>query len=1253
MFAREKADIITGSDKDLGLGNMVRGTISRFMALNRIIRNPYIRENIYGLIREYGNLSTAKIAGQNRGLPEILKDLMLTTESYFTVGGKDYETITDTLTGGYNFKIYGGPVAVGNSANAHIFSNAEARQIALSTNPVSMAMMIRADREGSLISPVDPVKKVTDTDYEDESNKHYLLDKLLVNLRNIGFDPENARLEESIYDLIRFDMHGRDRKTASSDNDAWSVSFLESLLFLSGAAQNTGWTDGGGTSERNSNASPMNSHGHGISREILSFNDALFSMGVLETCTIGICKSVYDSAFPTDDRISRSSTAAFTSGNRLAYKFNYNQNYPIQSFMVGSSAGEMGIPEGNKTDVNEYRPDVPDSLGDRNMTRWTYYNIVRACWHGEGPYYYAPSDAPTITDDLDGTGSKLWHIYHRPNGLIYAYVHKQNPDDSTTWTYLAPADGHDIDDISSGVINDGRGRRQRVSRFKHMWFSDYYMLYTRRQGSTSWGYVVPRNKVENGTTGINEISNTGDATTAGRFVFYEILQPDRFHTRECATAEEAIYRNFVWAMNEKKFITVLPLSLHVEACSSHSYGAGFKIVEANGAAGLTSARRYFQSSSMNHVWIMRGNSGNGLGISDIPGDYRQSIYWYEGYKGLVTPSVTLDLSWTSTLWGTSSPPVVSHSAPAISRFAFPRYSRTQTLFHGGASNTSINFSLTMGSGPQWFENSDDDYNWNRRNGLLPVFVTLLGTLWDFQNRNFAVEANRDQALRNFQAFAQNLVTSIAPRFYYLRKETSATNYMKGTWIPRIRGGALQSGNQLPGSPGNTDSTAHHLRMHAQSWQVGGCVSGNNRGGWDVTSTSNVNTYPEAAYGGLSQRTFFQPEPMRTMINRLYDSDFRDISAGGSGERRCDGILALISEYDVSIPRSGSNMPRTRLITGVFNILMSLAGEEYDDPYDLDYADSDFDENYENWGARRKLFYALEQSSTGTRGTMGHVAQLIGDKPPFGIIFPSWMFVAGDDVDANGEYTSYLNARVDDIILDDELRISIGYDDPWNPDNDPEFGIGSATVDEWDATDWDIFTKMLVMSGELTSDRGASSGKYNITENVIDIIEGIVEKVNPTHDQIKALVHTGGILNAYYDGEWRYPTERKKMALEYAKRTLEIGRGREYESGLFSRELFIGGGLVEYVVTAIDTPYSTREIFTDLYRFLDDPLVAEPGSQFWNDIAEMSEGQLELIQRGLDLDPAVFFENIGYQYNGPIMYSGEIDYYGDLGRVFAR
>ncbi len=837
-----------------------------------------------------------------------------------------------------------------------------------------------------------------------------------------------------------------------------------------------------------------------------------------------------------------------------------------------------------------------------------------------------------MTANLDGTGSKLWYVYYRPNGLLYAYVHKADSNNPSSWVYLAPADGHDSEDADTSVVNDGRGRRQRTNRFQHTWYSDYYLVwYNNNALGNGNRYVAPRN---DGTVNSVEV---GSSVEPGRFVFHEILRSSKNHTRECASHIEAMYRNFVWAMNEKKFAVVIPLSL---LATLNISGAGYKIVEANGTAGLTSARRYFQTESMNHVWIMRGDSGDSLGISNIPGDYRQSVFWQAGYSTL---GITLDLTkvWTSTLWGSSTPPVVSHSAPAITRFAFPRFNLLRTLRFGGQDNQNISFNFTMGSGPDWFSASESDPNWNRRNGFLPVFVTLLGTLWDYQNRNFADESNRDLALKNFQRFGQNLVTMITPRFYYLRKNTSATNFMKGTWIPRIRGDS------------DTASSPHYLKMHKDAWTVKGCISGNNAGGWDVTTAGNIINYPEASFGGMAQRTFFQPEPMRTLINRLYDSDIRDLTSGGHVDRRCDGLLALLSQYDVTRPRGGNNEPQTRLITHIFALLTVLAGEEFDDPVNLDYSDENFDENFELWGMRRLLFYALEQLATGNRGTKGNIAQLIEEKPPFGVVFPSWMFVTGGSKDANGEYASYSNVRVDEPVLDDELRVAIGYDDTWDPNNDPKYGMGLATVDEWDEIDWDIFAKKVAMSGELMSDGGITEGKYNITGNLINIIENFATKVTPSADQIKAIVHTIGIVHAYYDGSWRYPDDMKKLSLEYARRKLEIGRGRELESALFSRELLIGGGLVQYILETMDTPYTAGEIFNDLYRFLGDPLVANENSSLWSDLVEMSEGQITLIQRSIGVEPASLYEDVGYQYNGPLFYAGEIDYYGDLGRVLSR
>jgi hypothetical protein len=1233
-------DSVEDGVTDTGLGNLVRARMANFIALNRIIRDDTLKNTVFDLIREYGKLATSEIGGTGKKMPDIIKEMLLNTESYFTIGGSKYESVADSL-GGVTFKVYGGSTDVNHADNQHVFSNAEMRQLSLSSNPSSWQMFIRSDRpQGSMIDSVDPTLKVTDGNYENKANRNYFLEKLLLNLRNIGFNPENEHLEESIYDLIRFDLHGRDRK---EDSSAWSVAFLESLLFLSGAAQNSGWTDGGNTSERGdtmSNGDPeaLDTHGHGSSTEVLSMNDALFSMGVQTTVALGcIPASIYDSAFGSKSRTYRSRNS-FTFADKDGYRFQYDQNYPLQSFMSGMCAGEMGLPGGGNPNGsapgnNGYRPYTADSIGDRNMARWTYYNVIRACWHGEGPYYYAPADAPTVTADLDGTGSKTWHVYYRPNGLIYAYVHKANPSDPSSWTYLAPADGHDAEDSGTSVVGDGRGRRQRTNRFRHSWYSDYYLAqleifdfwdlnpFDGDVAVLRHSYIAPRND------GVNNSTAEGDSVDPGRFVFHEILQPEDNDTRECASLIEAIYRNFVWCMNEKKYGVVIPMSLYATLDIS---GAGFKIVESNGTLGLTSARRYFDDSSRNHVWIRQGTNG---GISTIPGDYRQSIYWRKGWDGLGLVPLDLDKAWTSTLWGTSSPPVVAHNAPAITRFAFPRFSKTLNVTHGGSSQ-DVNFTVAMGSGPRWFQASESDPNWNRRNGLLPVFVALLSTIWDYQDRNFTDSSNREESLRRFQRFAQNLVTMITPRFYYIRNGSNAADFMHGTWIPRIRGN------------GDTSGMPHAKKMHYNSWEIAGSA------GHHVDGIGEIRSHQDWWFGGMAQRSFYQPEAMRTLINRLYDSD---ISDGASPDNRCDGMLALITEYDVDAPRRSSNETNTRVVTKVFNILMRLADPAFDDPPGIDYAANDYDETWETWGARRQILYALEQSATGVKSTEGHIARLIREKPPWGIHYPSWVYVTGTAKDGNGEWTSYTGGRDCDLVLDEGLRLSVGWDDKSDdPDNDPNVGLGLAAIDEWDADDWEIFTKKMDMAAELSSDNGVTGGKYNVTELTIEVINQFLEKINPTNEQIKALVHTKGIINAYHDGStWQYPDDLRLLGTEYAKAKLEIGYGTEYTGSVFTRELLIGGGLFEYILTTMDCDYSSEEIITDLYRFLGDPLISDENSQFWTDVVDMSAGQIELLEQSRLTEEFQHMENRGFQYNGPMTNPYDIDYYGDIGRVFTR
>jgi hypothetical protein len=200
----------------------------------------------------------------------------------------------------------------------------------------NIGLLARADRPESLISTVDPFTNTSSPDYGSPANKHYLLDRFIRNLAYIGFDPEAANIEESIYDLIRFDTYGRDRKTS----DAYPTSFLEQFLFLSAASQGGGWNDGGENGETTDDNDPNKEHGHGMSVEHVTFNDSLFAMGGTETCG----SNTYGLAFDNRSRISRSAKTRFLYSQRSNFQFGYTQNCPAQKFMSGYSQGDVGIP---------------------------------------------------------------------------------------------------------------------------------------------------------------------------------------------------------------------------------------------------------------------------------------------------------------------------------------------------------------------------------------------------------------------------------------------------------------------------------------------------------------------------------------------------------------------------------------------------------------------------------------------------------------------------------------------------------------------------------------------------------------------------------------------------------------------------------------------------------------------------------------------------------------------------------------------
>jgi|GEM_PF-3483712 len=1290
----------------IGLGHATRGLNSLLMAVMDIARDSDVRNTLKNLLTDASDMTAMGIdAGAGEKEPwEILRDMMVEDYTFFhhdannVLAGDSRYTSSATMSHGETYQqVYG-------RNDDDYFSNSEARNIANFSNALGLGMFLRSDRPESLISSVDPKLKVTDENYEDdEKHKHYFPVKLFENLKNIGYDPEEQHLEESIYDLIRHDTFGRDRRgyNPSADwtngDNPWPVSYLEQFLFLSAMSQNSGWFDGGDTSEDTPLGGALESdhsddHGHGDYAGGITLNDSLFAMGGKNVDAAGIVAGTYTLAFVDGrdntvnsdqrDAIHRNSKKLFSvddywggqgnGSNNSPYKIGYNQNYFAQRFMSGAGPGDIGIPSGgNPTGAtmakNEFQPFAADGIGDVNTSRFLLYWMARACWNGEGPYYYKPAAPETVIFthyDPDSGEDKedTWEIYDRPGGRVYAFKNTR------TGRYLYPADGSDPEDpftdgfgddnegsmvfadyaideednpwnapINCGDGTDGKlaqvnGRKQRHNRYKSIWYTDYYMISMDSQQALGLNdnqtFVAPNN--EDGIRSIHEwdydqggsiYTGMGHPTVrafeAGRFKFNEMIEesnPDR----ACDSHIEAMYRNYQWLVAEKKMAIVVPMNLYLDiflvTWGADEQGALFQILEGNGIAGLTGAR-YFAG---NNVWAYQGGTERN---STKPGDFRvRFLYQGTPQNGTLKYDMVVD----SLGGGTSQPAIITHNVPGVYRFAFPRVDKEE------------NDIGIIGSGKSNFTATESDAVWNRRNGLLPVVLSALGTLMDYQNRDFADAGNRATTLMRMKKFSEGLMSNIMSRFYYKKRNNGGDNFANHTWLPRVNG---------------SGSGSHHQYALRRS------------DGSGVPRTGD-------AWLGWAQRRYFQPIAMRTPLNLLYDSDPNDAT------KFCDGLLPMALEYDVTQARGAANAPRTRVVTNALKLVLGLTDEKYDDAKsveefkaDADTAGVDYDSTFKDWGTRRRLFYGLEQFSSMTRATKGPLLSIWTEDSalPFHLTFEDWFFVDGTGGSTDGGVTSYTgfdNARPEDVILEEGGELA----------NDSL----ARSIEKNQDDGWEDFQRNQKMMSALLSTKSDHGSDYYVLDKVLSILfdKVLAQEESPNSDQVSGLLHTFGSLVSTWnsdpdgdpeteDGAWEFhDDEFKEILFEHLLRVSEITLG-EYPELTDALDLFAAqenriaysklagqinlenaDGTIRYVLNTLDwdgEEFSSGDILKDIDRFIKDKysLLTDYDTVFWPDVVQlMNDSSREVILAKYGFDPEEFFGD-DFQYNGQIE-----DYFGE-------
>lgn len=479
LLVRTNSTIDDGSDTMLG--NAVGGIDIMLSGLSDIAQDdPDAREALYDVMREAGNVLTTNVGAKE--FKDILRELMINLEDYATQGGSIYAS---------NASYYNDSSGTGTG----YYVNTELRNGLKQMLPALKLLFFRAKGSWETRPDYSIVKDAVNGESPVE-----MLSKTLFDLKNnCGIDFETYQLEPSLKRMAEYNGLGQLRSSAG-----YKVSYLDHLLYTLKMANEFGYlTRKVNTSPYNDSLEPyQNNYRSGFENGgnmggltarlhgrpfdgIMSVNDSLYSMtsgqkegrsssqnftmwwlgaynlaldcrvagGSWDGKTGGLVTSTTLWNRGQGDYVFRSKSS-FTTAQASNYKFYLGSDFPTLALLSGASAGDAGIPNGGRggitptsndtaigtnNDFRTYYPYVGNGLGELNTGRWTMGWIARACWEGEGPYYYADPNAST-----EVIAGKTYYKYFRPDGRIYALVHKANPSNPATWEYFYPVDGGNV-----------------------------------------------------------------------------------------------------------------------------------------------------------------------------------------------------------------------------------------------------------------------------------------------------------------------------------------------------------------------------------------------------------------------------------------------------------------------------------------------------------------------------------------------------------------------------------------------------------------------------------------------------------------------------------------------------------------------------------------------------------------------------------------------------------------------------------------
>jgi len=317
--------------------------------------------------------------------------------------------------------------------------------------------------------------------------------------------------------------------------------------------------------------------------------------------------------------------------------------------------------------------------------------------------------------------------------------------------------------------------------------SQYANLYKASWQTSKFKIKVKCSGCNNAGAGYSYAGLDGTEVSTGNGTSYTITELP-ISDRAVNSDEEAIYKNFMWLVHEKRFVLVIPVNAIL---SGGAKDGTFVTVVANGLSGLMSAKPYCTSTSCgsenNGKWNKLGSfiktnniSGDFSTFSSLPGDSVLLAQSFGGGESGATAyqfsSSMMPILWPLlfTSYNTPGgfygaiPPVISQNFAIFERLGF------LTDVNGSLGTTTTDsFKNTIKViRPSDINTSDTSSNsiWKKRNKLLPMVASLAKALKDSVDITVGAEKNSFKILTDL---ARVLVRP------YISSSTIAKGYIGG------------------------------------------------------------------------------------------------------------------------------------------------------------------------------------------------------------------------------------------------------------------------------------------------------------------------------------------------------------------------------------------------------------------------------------------------------------------------------------------